>query len=302
MFSARPLVFYVYTVLWSDPGRPKQVSDWPASIHASLMRTMAKNKQADNQFAIREKYLARLIVARWASLPTIGPVEYGLTIQIKFSVLCTNPQVGNPVFCGREAVIYIVVRMDAANPTQVNINRTAQTFLDDLGIAWQQYPNNGLSLRHNETTIVCEFGQCDPVNRYQSIIKWERTTDTIAQHLITSAMTTGTRSQIVELEFPKERVVKRGKTNVTLRSVRDWHVLKLLSVNNHYKGTDLIEHAWTITGKTSPTEIMPTVYDVIRRLREKIRSLQIDIVNDQNGNYSLEDIRPNQTCSHRSSD
>lgn len=110
------------------------------------------------------------------------------------------------------------------------------------------------------------------------------------------------RSQIVGLEFPKECVVKRGKIVVTLKSVRDWHVLKLLTGNHHYKGSLLVEHAWAIAGKTPPTETMATAYDVIRRLREKIADLQIDIVNDRNGNYSLQDARPNQGGCHRSSD
>lgn len=262
---------------------------------------MAKNKPADNQFALQEKYLARLITARWASLPTVGPTEYGLTIQLKFSVLCMATPVGNPVFCGREAVVYVIVRMDTSNPTEMHISPTARRFLDDLGISWRQYPNSELSLQHNETAIICEFGQCDPVNGYQSILKWECTTDIITQRLITSAMKTD-RSQIVGLKFPKECVVKRGKIVVTLRSVRDWYVLKLLSENRHYKGKLLVEHAWTTAGKTTPPETMQTAYDVIRRLKMEIADLQISIVNDRNGNYWLADIRLNQTNSYISSD
>lgn len=264
---------------------------------------MAKNQLAHNQFALHEKYLARLIIARWASLPTVGPTEYGLTIQLKFSVLCTIPPVGNPIFCGLEAVLYIYVRMDTPNPTETYISPTARTFLNDLGISWQQYSNDGLPLQHNKTAIICEFGQCDPVNGYQSILKWECTTDIITQNLITSAIKTA-KSQIVGLEFPKDCVVKRGKIVVTLRSVRDWHVLKLLSENHHYKGKLLVEHAWNTTGKAPPeTEtIMATVYDVIRRLNKQIADLQIHITNDRNGNYSLQNIRLNQTGAHRSSD
>ena len=44
---------------------------------------MAKNNPADNQFAPQEKYLARIIAARWTSLPTVGPNEPGLMIQVK---------------------------------------------------------------------------------------------------------------------------------------------------------------------------------------------------------------------------
>jgi len=263
---------------------------------------MAKNKPADNQFALHEKYLARLIVARWASLPTVGLMEYGLTIQLKFSVLCMVPQVGDPTFCGLEAVIYIHVRMDTSNPTEIYVSPTARRFLDDLGVSWQQYPNSGLSLRHNEIAIICEFGQCDPVNGYQSILRWECATDTITQYYIAQATQTHTRLQIVGLEFPKECVVKRGKIEVTLRSIRDWYALKLLSENNSYKGAHLVEHAWTITGKTHPLRIMATVYDVIRRLNKNIKDLQINIVNDRNGNYSLKDVRPNQSPAHRPSD
>ena len=58
-------------VLWSDPDR----AGWAECMLAHISdMIMAKNKPADNQFALHEKYLARLIVARWASLPTVGPV------------------------------------------------------------------------------------------------------------------------------------------------------------------------------------------------------------------------------------
>ena len=162
-------------------------------------------------------------------------MEYGLIIQLKFSVLCMVPQVGDPTFCGLDAVIYIYVRVDTSNPTEIYINPIARTFLNDLGIAWQRYPNGGLPLQHNKTAIICEFGQCDPVNGYQSILKWERATDTITQYYITQATSAHTRLQIVGLEFPKECVVKRGKIEVTLRSIRDWYVLKLLLENHAYK-------------------------------------------------------------------
>ena len=263
---------------------------------------MAKNKPADNQFILHEKYLARLIVARWASLPTVGANEYGLTIQLKFSVLCTAPQVGDPIFCGLKAVVYVIARRYATNPRETHVSPTARTFLNGLGISWSQHPNNGLPLQHNKIAIICEFGQCDPINGYQSIIKWERATDTIAQHYIVQAISAPTRLQIVGLEFPKECRVKRGKIEVTLRSIRDWYVLKLLSKNHFYREIDLIKHAWDITGKTHPTEIMATVYDMIRRLNENIKRLRIHIVNDRNGNYSLENIRLNQRNSHRSLD
>ena len=258
---------------------------------------MAKNKPADNQFIPQEKYLARIIAARWASLPTVGLNEYGLTIQLKFSVLCMVPQVGDPTFCGLAPVISVHVSIYASNPTEIHISPTARRFLDDFGISWQQYPNSGLPLSHNKIAIICEFGQCDPVYGYQSILKWERTTDTITQNLIIQAIKTD-RLQIVGLEFPKECIVKREEEERKLRSIRDWHVLKLLSENNHYKGTLLIEHAWKITGKTPPPEIIPTVYDVIRRLKNAIKRLDINIENDRNGNYSLADTRLNQTGSH----
>ena len=166
--TARLLVFYVYT------RHTRTGSDRSGrSVHRYTYggAIMAKNKPADNQFIVGEKYLARVITARWASLPTVGPTEYGLTIQLKFSVLCTIPPVGNSTFCGCEAVIYIIVRMDASNPREININPTPRRFLNDLDISWCSYPNNGSLLSHNEIAIICEFGQCDPVNGYQSILK-----------------------------------------------------------------------------------------------------------------------------------
>ena len=86
---------------------------------------------------------------------------------------------------------------------------------------------------------------------------------------------------------------------MTLRSIRDWHVLKLLTENHSYNGSDLIRRAWIITRKTPPNEIMATVYDVIRRLKKEIECLQIHIVNDRNGNYSIADTRLSQTRAHR---
>ena len=114
-----------------------------------MVLSMAKNKPADNQFTVGEKYLARIIAARWNSLPTVGRSEPTLTIQVKLSILCTVPPVGEPILCGLEAVIFIPVTIkqsprllddtsvDQATP---RISDVAHGFLNDLGISWPQYP------------------------------------------------------------------------------------------------------------------------------------------------------------------
>ena len=251
---------------------------------------MAKTKPADNRFTPGEQYLARIIVARWTSLPTIVPNEYGLAIQVKLSVICTAPPVGDPIFCGSEAVIYITVRMDTKTPTEVGISPTPRRFLDDLGINWSQYPSDGYPLQHNENAIFCEFGNSDPVNGYQSICKWKLAPVTITQNLIAQASQGSVT--ITGLGFPSELWVSRGKIPpVKLSSILQWHALRAFAQSNHYKGTDLVKHVWSIVGKPAPetAKINDTVTKLISKLRQSIKCLYLDIVSDWHGNYTLVD-------------
>ena len=144
--------------------------------------------------------------------------------------------------------------------------------------------------------IICEFGPGDSVNGYQSIVKWERITDSDSQQLIAQALQTGTASRISGLKFPNKMIVTRHtitEVPVTLRSIRDWKVLKLLAENQSYRGIDLVKDVWPATKKEVPEEIEDTVYGVICRLKKKIKCLGLDIENDRNGYYSLEDVDNN---------
>ena len=262
---------------------------------------MAKNKPADNQFTVGEKYLARIITARWTSLPTVGPNEAGLAIQIKLSVLCTAPTNGDSTFWGLEAVIFIPVAIDPSptsrRPT-IRISDIGANFLNDFGIAVPQYPNRTSLLQHNGAGIICEFGSTDPVHGYQSILQWELVTDTKMQSLITMAMKAGAKPPMISglKFFPDKLVVTRYGAPVEIKSILQWNALQILASNNSYKGIDLVKHAWAKSNKTPPgaVEIMDTVYKLIsmlnNQLDEHIKDLQLKIVNHRNGYYSLKDL------------
>lgn len=256
---------------------------------------MAKTKPADNKFIPQEKYLARIIAARWTSLPTVGPDEAGLAIQVKLSVLCTAPKDREPTFCGLEAVIFIPITVDPSSPRAIRISDIGASFLNDFGISDLQYPNRDSLLRHNGVGIICEFGPTDPVNGYQSILKWAPTTDDRMQGLISTAIKTGAKPpRIIGLKFPKVLVVTRyGETK--LRSKLHWHALKLLAQNNSYNGDELVKHAWTNANKTPPDNTEHyTTYQLIRmvnaHVKDHIKKLRLKIENDRNGNYTLIDL------------
>lgn len=256
---------------------------------------MAKSKPADNQFTVGEKYLARILAARWNSIPTVGAGEVGLIIQIKLSILCAVNPDGVPGPCACEVVIYIVPTISSSGGT-LRISKIANKFLDELGVSWPQGTDRGSSLQYDTRAthaIICEFGPGDSVNGFQSIVKWERITDASSQQLIAQALQTGTTSRIIGLKFPQKLIVTRHtitEVPVKLRSIRDWNVLRLLAENSSYRGIDLVQDVWTATQKEIPEEIEDTVYGVISRLKKKIACLSLDIENDRNGNYSLEDI------------
>lgn len=267
---------------------------------------MAKNKPADNQFTVGEKYLARIITARWCSLPTVGVNEAGLAIQVKLSILCSAPTNDIPVFCGLEAVIYVLVAVNPSNSKELRISSAARDFLDAFGIPQLQYPNRGPSLPHNSAGIICEFGPADPVNRYQSILVWEPVTDTISQHLVTMAIKTGTSPLVITgLEFPEELVATRfGGKPVHLHSLRDWHALKLLvertqrSVNRYYNGQQLCEDACKLSGaKRVPESLRATTDQLIHRLKPVAIALKLELKSVGSGNYILKDLARNQVPS-----
>lgn len=184
---------------------------------------MAKSGPAHTLFTPGVQYLASLIIAKWTSFPTIVPNEYGLAIQLKLKIIVTVPQIGDPTFCGLEAVMYIHVRMDTETPTDVTISPTPRRFLETFGINWRTYPNNGSPLPHNENIIFCEFGNCDPVNGYQSITKWKLAPT--SQNIIAQAIVNSKGSGVVTgLQFPRPLWVSRGDLpSVKLSSIFQWH-------------------------------------------------------------------------------
>lgn len=274
---------------------------------------MAKNKPADNQFTQGEKYLARIITARWTSLPTVGPNEAGLAIQIKLSVLCTAPTNGDPTFCGLEVVVFLPITIglrrngayDNSRQRTIRISDIGRNFLNDFGISDPQYPKHETILSHNGAGIICEFGPTDPVNGYQSILKWALITDDRMQGLITTAIKAGARPpRIIGLKFPKVLVVTRyGET--VLRSKLHWHALKLLAQNNSYNGDELVRDAWTNANKEPPDNTEHyTTYQLISTLNahltEHIKKLRLKIENDRCGNYTLIDLtKKSRPGSHR---
>lgn len=252
---------------------------------------MAKSGPAHTLFISGEQYLARLIMARWTSLPTIIPDEYGLAIQLKLNVLTTVPTTGEPTLCGREACLYIHVRMDATTSTETRIGPTARRIFNDLGILWPQYPSHGSPLTHNERAIICEFGQADPVNGYQSLQKWYPAPDNVVQSLIAQAtINCKPHCNIIGLEFPSQLVIKRDLIERKVRSLRDWYMLRLLAGNYNYNGIALLDHACEIVGKSPPDNKEDTIYGTISRLKPILADLGLVIINDRNMNYSLTNI------------
>lgn len=246
---------------------------------------------------MREKYLARIIAARWTSLPTVGVNEAGFAIQIKLSILCTAPTNGTPTFCGVEAVIYFPPTILPSNPRKLKFSSIARDFLNNFKISEPLYPNHNPKLEHNGAGIICEFGPTDPINGYQSIMLWEPIANNEFAGLITTAIKTRSGPQILisGLQFPMEHVVTRNGKEVNILSLREWHALKLLAENHHYNGEDLVKHAWTNSGKVHPGEAKETMYHLIPKLRAYIKKLQLGIVNDRNGNYSLRDRKSKTT-------
>ncbi len=261
-----------------------------------MVLTMAKNKPADNRFTLHEKYLARTIAAKWNSLPTVGANETGLAIQIKLSVLCTTPTDGDPIFCGREVVIYLYpIIIDHSNPTELKIGDVARDFMGDLGISWPQHPmNSKVLLQHNSGGIICEFGPPDQAYGFQSIVAWDPVADSIAQQLIAKSITVGTNI-IVGLEFPQELIATRFGIVKQLK-LQDWHALKLLysrsqcGANRFYNGEELLSEALTAAHRSTPPSKKNTRYQLIHRLKEPLKYLKLEIKNYGKGNYALRDL------------
>ena len=252
---------------------------------------MAKNKPADNQLTVGEKYLARIIAARWSSLPTVGKNEAGLAIQIKLSVLCTAPlnQYSSLLWIGG-CVYFIPPTIVPSNPQKIKVQFYSSRFFSMiLGLLSHLYPNHNSKLEHNGAGIICEFGPTDPINGYQSILLWEPVTNDEFAGLIATAIKTGSKPQIHinGLDFPMDHVVTRNGKEVYILSLQEWHALKLLAENQRYNGEDLVKHAWTKAGKTPPEEVKSTMYTLISKLKDYIERLKLYIHNDRNGKYSL---------------
>ena len=167
------------------------------------------------------------------------------------------------------------IRMDVETPPVVIINPTPRRFLEDFGIRWPQYPSDGLILRHNENAIICEFGQADPINGYQSITEWTLTPISLAQSLVAQALVNSTQT-ILDITFPSLQWVTRGKLPpVKLTSILQWHALRILTQNHHYKGVDLVRHIWSLVGKPPPehSTIKSTATKLMSKLRHSIYAL-----------------------------
>ena len=298
--TAPCLVFYVYNTLSGFHTPAGSARGLVASIHTSMSMIMAKTGLADNQFKQGEKYLAHITLVRWTSLPTIGANEAGLAIQFKLCVLCTAPTKGDPIFCGREAVVYIYVTTNPTIPTEHCISDSARTFLDNLGIMWPLVPDRDLPIYPRNNTIICKFGDPDMIGGYQSIVEWELATDNVAQDLVTKSIATGTRpNPIVGLRFPRPLIVTKGRVRKELINLHDWHALKLLynraqyGPDSFYNAEELMHDAYTNADRHIPRSTKATTEQLIHRLQHSIGDLNLELKSYGAGNYALLDLTNN---------
>ncbi len=146
---------------------------------------MAKTKRADNEFNPSKKFLTRVINVRWTSLPGVDPHEPGIMIQVKLGVLCSVPVKAKPRLCGLQAVVFVPVKKVQGN---LGAEGKGAEFLKDLDIPVPPVAVGGVELRCHKRWLVCQFGEADPVHKYQSIINWKLAMDREAKQLVNQAI------------------------------------------------------------------------------------------------------------------
>ncbi|HMB07569.1 MAG TPA: hypothetical protein VKP69_28040 [Isosphaeraceae bacterium] len=130
---------------------------------------MAKTRRAATEYKRGKWHLARILEARWASLPGVGPdAPTILVLQIKLTVPYyweaqpgTNLDANTPLeIVGSEAVVYVPCTKDRAPLTD-----EGDCFLHELGVRREATSD---PLEHTDAWFKCEFGPIDPIYGYHT--------------------------------------------------------------------------------------------------------------------------------------
>lgn len=252
---------------------------------------MAKTKEAGNTFEPGRDCLARIISARWSSLPTVGPSDFNLVVQVKLSVLCYLGE-RDPEFVGREAVVFlpVVKQRTIYRPT----TEVGEQFARDISLRIVVEESNG-RLDHDDQTIVCKFAREDPIHRFQSIDWWRLATREESARFMNKAMkSSGRRPPAFGLTFPcafvafhKDQEIKFGKVKVS------YFILKRLAQRypDYYPSRELTA-AWTDCGRAVPSEFEISVSTAVSKLRDLLEPKGLTVERNTGEGYRLAEFNP----------
>ena len=253
---------------------------------------MAKTKTAGNTFEPGREYLARVISAQLASLPTVGAGGLGLAVQVKLSVLCRLRESEAPESVGREAVVFLPIEMEGA--TYRPFAEPGGKFGREIGLRLAVHGPGG-RLEHDEKAIVCRFGPEDPVHKFQSIEDWRSAAPEESSRIVSRAMkSSGRRAPAFGLAFPGPLAATRGERTMSFgRAKVGYFILRRLAMSYpaFYPANDLGAAAWSDCGRDMPDGLEASMWTAVSKLRRLIEPCGLTVERNTGEGYRLAEIK-----------